>query len=96
MISCLCTKRIHYNVYARCIHSIFNIGPERYTYFGPERLPFWPYKIDKTKKTCQEEFWRAMERVWNSVTIEELRKYINTMPARCKTVIAAKGGHTRY
>ena len=53
-------------------------------------------KIDKTKKTSVEEFWKEMDKAWNSITKEELRKYINTMPDRCKAVIAAKGGHTRY
>ena len=43
-----------------------------------------------------EEFWKEMDKAWNSITKEELRKYINTMPDRCKAVIAAKGGHTRY
>lgn len=53
-------------------------------------------KIDKTKKTSVKEFWKEMDKAWNSITKEELRKYINTMPDRCKAVIAAKGGHTRY
>ncbi len=53
-------------------------------------------KIDKTKKTSIEEFWRSMEKAWQSITEQELKKYIDTMPARCMAVIAAKGGHTRY
>ena len=53
-------------------------------------------KIDKTKKTSVKEFWKEMDKAWNSITKEELRKHINTMPDRCKAVIAAKGGHTRY
>ena len=39
-------------------------------------------KIDKTKKTSVEEFWKEMDKAWNSITKEELRKYINTMPDR--------------
>lgn len=53
-------------------------------------------KIDKTQKTSEQGLWRAMQQAWSQISIQELRKYINTMPARCRAVISAKGGHTRY
>lgn len=33
---------------------------------------------------------------WEKPDIEDFRKYIETMPARCKAVIAANGGHTKW
>ena len=53
-------------------------------------------KIDKKPKTSVAALWRSMEESWAKISVEELRKYINTMPVRCHAVISAKGGHTRY
>ncbi len=32
----------------------------------------------------------------DNFSVKVLRKYIDTMPERCVSVIAAKGGHTTY
>jgi transposase len=53
-------------------------------------------KIDETQKTSEAGLWRSMEEAWKKISVDELRKYINTMPERCRAVICAKGGHTRY
>ena len=53
-------------------------------------------KIDKKPKTSVAALWRSMEEAFAEISVEELRKYINSMPARCRAVISAKGGHTRY
>jgi transposase len=53
-------------------------------------------KIDKKPKTSVAALWRSMEEAWAKISGEELRKYMNTMPARCRAIISAKGGHTRY
>ena len=38
-------------------------------------------KIDKTQKTSEQELWCAMQQAWSQITIKELRKRINTIPA---------------
>ncbi|KAG1541397.1 hypothetical protein G6F49_011895 [Rhizopus delemar] len=40
--------------------------------------------------------WERVEKEWNSFDKEVCRRYIDTMPARIKAVIDAKGGSTRY
>lgn len=38
----------------------------------------------------------AVNEAWNSITDEQVRELIATMPDRCQAVIEAKGGHTKY
>lgn len=42
------------------------------------------------------ELWSRCDREWNSITPEVCRKYIDSMPARVKAVLKAKGGHTVF
>ena len=53
-------------------------------------------KIDKSARTSKDKMWEMVQRAWDSIAPEVLRKYIFTMNARCQAVIEAKGGHTRY
>ncbi len=53
-------------------------------------------KLDKTRRQSEDVLWANMVEKWNSITVTELKKYIDTMPARCRAVIAARGGHTKY
>lgn len=39
---------------------------------------------------------RALIEKWNSIPQYIIRKIIRSMPKRCRAVITAKGGHTRY
>ncbi|KAG1577716.1 hypothetical protein G6F47_013016 [Rhizopus delemar] len=50
---------------------------------------------DKKAKGVHE-LWERVEKEWNSFDKEVCRRYIDTMPARIKAVIDAKGGSTRY
>jgi hypothetical protein len=38
----------------------------------------------------------AVLEAWESITIERIRELIREMPERCKAVIKAQGGHTKY
>jgi transposase len=38
----------------------------------------------------------AVNEAWNSITNEQIRELIETMPKRCKAIIDAQGGHTKY
>jgi hypothetical protein len=49
-----------------------------------------------TKAKGVHESWKRIEKEWNTFTVGECRRYIDSMPDRCKAVINAKGGHTRY
>ncbi|KAG1225891.1 hypothetical protein G6F67_009177 [Rhizopus microsporus] len=42
------------------------------------------------------DLWSRIEKEWNSFTKEQCQAYIKSMPARCRAVIKAKGGYTRY
>ena len=49
-----------------------------------------------TKAKGVHELWERIEKEWNTFTVDECRRYIDGIPDRCKAVIKAKGGHTRY
>ncbi|KAG0779268.1 hypothetical protein G6F21_012655 [Rhizopus arrhizus] len=42
------------------------------------------------------DLWSRIEKEWSSFTKEQCQAYIKSMPARCRAVIKAKGGYTRY
>lgn len=49
-----------------------------------------------TRAKGVHELWNRVEKEWSTFTAEDCRRYIDSMPDRCRAVIAAKGGHTRY
>lgn len=53
-------------------------------------------RLQKLERSSDAATWRSLQKVWGSITLKDLRKYIDTMPDRCRAVIAANGGHTRY
>jgi len=53
-------------------------------------------KLNRMDRSSEKAIWNSLQNAWNDVTVADLRKYINTMPDRCKAVIKAKGGHTKY
>lgn len=46
--------------------------------------------------TSVEELKRAVVEVWNSLSLEDINKYVRSMPQRVQSVIAAHGGNTRF
>lgn len=48
------------------------------------------------RATSIRELWERCDKEWNSITLEICRKYIDTIPARVKAVLKAKGGYTKY
>ena len=42
------------------------------------------------------EMQAAISDEWSILTLDDYRKYIESMPARLAIVIASGGGHTRY
>ncbi len=53
-------------------------------------------KLDRSIVQSKESLWLELQKAWDNISVEVLRKYIDTMPERCVAVIAAKGGHTKY
>ena len=53
-------------------------------------------KLDRSIVHSKESLWLELQKAWDNISAEVLRKYIDTMPERCAAVIAAKGGHTKY
>lgn len=53
-------------------------------------------KLQGMERSSPDAIWRSLNTVWNRIKIKDLRKYIDTMPDRCRAVIKAKGGHTPY
>ena len=53
-------------------------------------------KLDKSHVKIKETLWSEIKRSWETIRVEVLKKYIETMPERCRAIIKAKGGHTKY
>jgi len=49
-----------------------------------------------TRAKGVHELWERVDKEWNTITKEECQSYIDSMPARIRAVIKAKGGPTRY
>jgi hypothetical protein len=47
-----------------------------------------PLQIEKIKQAVMEE--------WNAITVEEIRKYVDSMPKHIQEVISNNRGHTYY
>lgn len=53
-------------------------------------------RLEESDKVTKNTIWNELEKAWNLVTPELIKRYVNTMKDRCKAVIYAQGGHTRY
>ena len=50
----------------------------------------------ETRAASRQELWERVEYVWSSITVEECKKLIGSMPARIAAVIRSRGGYTKY
>ncbi len=53
-------------------------------------------KLDGSIVHSKESLWLELQKACDNISVEVLRKYIDSMPEICAAVIAAKGGHTKY
>ncbi len=58
-------------------------------------LWFWETQ-PRSVVLSKEHLWLELQKAWDNVSVEVLRKCIDTMPESCAAVIAAKGGHDKY
>jgi transposase len=54
------------------------------------------YRIGRRFPKTEVEVRCFIEEEWAKLTIQDFEKYIREMPERCKAVIAANGGHTKW
>ena len=52
--------------------------------------------VQKKNPHNVKELWTVINAAWNEFPCERLLKLIDSMPNRCKDVIKARGGPTRY
>lgn len=50
----------------------------------------------RRKCKTEEELFAYLKKTWEEYPVEKLRALIASMPARCRAVIAARGGSTKY
>lgn len=53
-------------------------------------------KVSENHPSNNQELWAATERSWNSIPIEKCQRLVDSMPARCRAVMANKGHATKY
>ncbi len=49
-------------------------------------------KLDRSIFHSNESLWLELQKAWDNISVEVLRKYIDTMPETCAALIAVKGG----
>ena len=70
---------------------------------GPDLNPIehvWDLLKRRVRALVQQHNLAALERdvnlVWANINQRDIVHYVRSMRARCRAVIAANGGHTRY
>lgn len=53
-------------------------------------------QMDSDQPSNLEDLWLKFERIWNEVDSELCKKLVHSMPDRIRSVIKARGGHTKY
>jgi crotonobetainyl-CoA:carnitine CoA-transferase CaiB-like acyl-CoA transferase len=48
------------------------------------------------KQRTYDQLREIVREAWESITTEDLRELMESMPARCQAVVDAEGGHTKY
>jgi transposase len=54
------------------------------------------YRIGRRFPTTDAQVEQYLVEEWEKLQLEDFKKYIESMPARCQAVIDAKGGHTKW
>ncbi len=53
-------------------------------------------KLERSIVNSKESIWLELQKAWDNISVEVLRKYTDTTPERCAAAIAAKSEHTKY
>ena len=70
------------------IEAVWNIMKNFIRYKYPD--------LGSGKVRSLDELRVIVREAWDSVTTEDLRPFISSMPARCRAVVEANGGSTKY
>lgn len=58
-------------------------------------LKRWVGMMDRVA-TSLRELWDQLVEAWDSISIKEINRAIDSMPEQVKAVAASKGGYTKY
>ena len=53
-------------------------------------------ELRKNPETTPERTWKKLSELWQNIAPAVLESYVQSMGRRCKAVIDAHGGHTKY
>ncbi len=53
-------------------------------------------RLDRSIVRSKESLWLELQKTWDKISVEVLRKYMDATPESYAAVIAAKGRHTKY
>ena len=53
-------------------------------------------KMKKIKASNETDLFDKVKQIWQTLSIDILKKLVESMPHRIQAVIEAKGGHTKY
>ena len=92
---------IHTSQYTRGYHAYHGIIRMVWPAHSPDLNPIenvWrllKYRIGKRFPKTDAEVRQYLLEEWDKMEVQDFMKYIESMPERCKAVIAANGGHTK-
>ncbi|EFN80244.1 Transposable element Tcb1 transposase, partial [Harpegnathos saltator] len=59
----------------------------------------WAYldrNVDKTNVTDKTSYYAALQKAWEDIDPEYMKKLVESMPRRLEAVLKTKGGNTKY
>lgn len=93
---------IHTAKYTRAWHAYYGFNKMEWPANSPDLNPIenvWrilKYRVGRRFPQTVDELRQYVTEEWDKLSPQDYLKYIEEMPERCKAVIAAKGGHTKW
>ena len=93
---------IHTAKFTKAYHAYYGANRMTWPAHSPDLNPIenvWrllKYRIGKRFPKTDAEVRQYLLEEWERLDLQDYMKYIESMPERCKAVIAANGGHTKW